>query len=105
MSKQIMYVSNVVPCMLENCRFVKNWIRQERIRIRKIHQKCVFAVVIIRLYDSKAGSKYGLSAQKRGHNWVEIPMINIVYGSILRPSSNNWASYRRLKWQIPALFL
>jgi hypothetical protein len=33
------------------------------------------------------------------------PMITIVYGSILRPSSNNWASYRRLKWQIAALFL
>jgi hypothetical protein len=33
------------------------------------------------------------------------PMITIEYGSILRPSSNNWASYRRLKWQIPALFL
>jgi hypothetical protein len=32
-------------------------------------------------------------------------MITIVYGSILRPSSNNWASYRRLKWQIAALFL
>jgi hypothetical protein len=32
-------------------------------------------------------------------------MITIVYGSILWPSSNNWASYRRLKWQIPALFL
>jgi hypothetical protein len=32
-------------------------------------------------------------------------MITIVYGLILRPSSNNWASYRRLKWQIPALFL
>jgi hypothetical protein len=31
--------------------------------------------------------------------------ITIVYGSILRPSSNNWASYRRLKWQIAALFL
>jgi hypothetical protein len=34
-----------------------------------------------------------------------ISMITIVYGSILRPSSNNWASYRRLKWQIAALFL
>jgi hypothetical protein len=32
-------------------------------------------------------------------------MITMVYGSILRPSSNNWASYRRLKWQIAALFL
>jgi hypothetical protein len=32
-------------------------------------------------------------------------LIAIVYGSILRPSSNNWASYRRLKWQIAALFL
>jgi hypothetical protein len=32
-------------------------------------------------------------------------MITIVYGLILRPSSNNWASYRRLKWQIAALFL
>jgi hypothetical protein len=33
-----------------------------------------------------------------------LAMITIVYGSILRPSSNNWASYRRLKWQIAALF-
>jgi hypothetical protein len=32
-------------------------------------------------------------------------MITIVYGSILRPSSNNWASYLWLKWQIAALFL
>jgi hypothetical protein len=40
------------------------------------------------------------------HNTYRVAlMITIVYGSILRPSSNNWASYLWLKWQIAALFL
>jgi hypothetical protein len=43
---------------------------------------------------------FALSFQK-----IATVMITIVYGSILRPSSNNWASYRRLKWQIAALFI
>jgi hypothetical protein len=43
--------------------------------------------------------------EKCGKTDITVSMITIVYGSILRPSSNNWASYLWLKWQIAALFL
>jgi hypothetical protein len=42
---------------------------------------------------------------QNSQNMLRGPMITIVYGSILRPSRNNWASYLWLKWQIAALFL
>jgi hypothetical protein len=53
-------------------------------------------------WETKKSAAYTNSIRR---NALAQPMITIVYGSILRPSSNNWASYRRLKWQIPALFL
>jgi hypothetical protein len=59
------------------------------------------------LTAAPASPLYGSPVCKRSPIQVltVLNMITIVYGSILRPSSNNWASYRRLKWQIAALFL
>jgi hypothetical protein len=44
-------------------------------------------------------------AAYKWHQNTPLSLITIIYGSILRPSSNNWASYLWLKWQVAALFL
>jgi hypothetical protein len=39
-------------------------------------------VVIIMLYDLKAGFKFGVLAQKRGHNWVVKHVIPITLNQV-----------------------